>query len=283
MKAKQIADHEGFGHLETGWYDGIPFKSVTINPAPGTATGARGVCYAGRPGGNTAEAHTPEILTAAKAHMLLAGRVADELFHPSAPAISWCKDFEDLAALMPLDNTTLQMHRYCEEHPGDTEGFYQKFKKPVVRLLKSKRGRRAGKALSDALLEAGTLSGAAAVSILEKAWGKPLPPKAIPASKHIALIDEGPNSYEDVLFHLGAYLHVMEEDANRLRGDLPGEEESHLGRIRFYLKMLGLELNAKIKNRGPDHKQVCFKAESLPASRREATGKITPKRNRVTP
>jgi hypothetical protein len=269
------ADHEA-AHALLGWYGGFSIKSVTINPRPEEIPGASGICYVRRESFGISVLQTPEMLTAEKVHLLLAGRISEFLFHPDALTDGWNNDFERLAGLMPQNNLTLRMHRYCEDHPHDVEGFYQRFFKTVVRLLKSKKGQRAIKALSRALLEAGTLSGQACVSILEQAWGKPFPPKAKPVSGHFSITEEGPRNYLDLLFNLSAYLRAMEEDAVRLRGNLMDDEEDHLGRIRIHLKMLRLELNAKIKNRGRDHRQDSFKADSLPASRSGNDGGNTP-------
>jgi hypothetical protein len=243
---KRKSRHEA-AHSFIVWHGGGLISKVTIMPQPGEISGARGICYCASAEGQTITARPSKILTANRVHILIAGRCADELFFPDKPA-GHVQDFEELIALMPDSRETLEMHSF-DRSKKSIEDFYEQFKGPVLKLFRSRRGKRALFALTDALGEAGTLSGAAAVSVLEKAWGKPLPPKAIPASEHIALIDEGPNSYEDVLFHLGAYLRVMEADVNRLRGDLPEEEEDHLGRIHFYLKMLELEINQKIKIR----------------------------------
>jgi hypothetical protein len=254
---KRKARHES-AHSLIVWQEGGLISKVTIMPQPGEISGARGICYCASAEGQTITARPSKILTANRVHVLIAGRCADELFFPDEPA-GHVQDFEELIALMPDSRETLEMHSF-DRSKKSIEDFYDQFKGPVLKLFRSRRGKRALFALTDALRQAGTLSGAAVVSILEKAWGKPLPPKAIPASKHIAVIDKGPHLYPDVLFHLGAYLRAMEEDAIRLRGDLPDEEENHLGRIRIHLKMLRLELDAKIKNRGRDHRQASFKS-----------------------
>lgn len=248
MNAKRAADHEA-SHLVIGWMNGFPIHSVTINPPPGTAPGMAGACYTHRPDGSTVTGLPPEMLNTATAFMIMAGRVSSEIFHPGSSKTGWEQDMRGLAALMPLDDTTLEMHRYCTEHPGNTDGFYETFKGPVFRLLKSKRGSRAVKALSDALSAAGTLSGQAAVSVLEKSWGRPLPPKAIPLAGHVGITDGGPNSYEDILFNLQVYLRAMKADANRLQGELPESKANHLAGVRTYIRLLELEIARKIRKR----------------------------------
>lgn len=241
MKKKQTADHEG-GHALIAWIEGFPLMSVTINPMPGVAPGASGICFTGRQYyGKTELSDAPEILTAAKARVLMAGRVADEFFHSGGPG-GWQQDFKNLAALMPVDDETLSMHRFCKKHPGDTERFFQKFKKPVVDLLKSKRGRKAAKALSKTLLEVGTLSGQAAVNVFDKAWGKSLPKKTLPLSAHVGITIGGPRTYDDVLINLKTFLFAMEHDATYLQGELSNKQEDHLARVRLYLKLLHHEL-----------------------------------------
>ena len=269
---KRDATHES-GHVMQAWIQGRLIERVTIMPLPGEMGDASGICYCSAMG-NTTATGTPRTLTAKQVHLLIAGRCVDELFFPAEPR-GCGKDFEDLTALISEDEETLAMHAF-DRSTKSIEDFYRQFSGPVLKLFRSVRGKRSLFALADVLERAGTLSGAAAVSILEKAWGKPLPPKARPASDHIAITDGGPRVYPDVLFNLGVYLRAMEIDANRLRGDLPDEEENHLGQIRLHLKMLRLELNAKIKNRGRGHRQISFKVESPPGSRPGSGGDKNP-------
>jgi hypothetical protein len=245
---KKTADHEA-AHAVMAIHEGFTVTSITINPMPGTAApGVGGVCYCERPDGGPSPA--PEILSAAKARLLMAGRVSDELFHEDDPRCGWRQDFRDLAALMPADDETLKMHEFCGKHPGDVERFYQRFKGPVVDLLTSRKGRKAGRALSKALLEGGTLSGQCAASVFYKSWGAPPPSKALPISKHIGItLGGGPQTYSDVLINLRTYLWAMTADAGHLRGELSEKEENRLARVRMYLCLLRQELREENSER----------------------------------
>lgn len=276
VQARIISDHEA-AHAVVAWVEGFCIKSLTVNPKPGEFPGSSGICYVGKEDAFMTLLGMPEVLTEAKFNMLVAGRVSEELNYPDVSADGWKFDFDRLAALMPLDNTTLEIHQFCKIHPRDTEGLYRKFTKKVSRILRSKKGRRAVRALSDALLNYGTLSGMAVVDLLEKSWGKPLPPKAKPLPDHFSLTENGPRTFQDLLFNVSAYCRAMSEDTARLRGNLSDKEENRLGRIRLYLRFLELEIAAggkKLRRLGT--KRISVKADPPPESRSGGGGECNP-------
>jgi len=249
---QKTANHEA-AHALVRWVNGFVIDHVTINPSlletlP-KGENAQGVIYTRDPSrdGHTDIIQHPKYLRSGEADSIIAGRVAEELFHKGDPQKGWAQDFRDLAALMPVDDRTLAMHQFCSTNPGQTEKFYRKFRKQVLDILSSKAGKRAHKAVSKALQNAGTLSGQAAVQILEKSWGKPLPAQAVPASGHVGLTLAGAKTYSDVLINLRTYSRVMKEEANRLRGSLSQKKEEHLSKVRFYLALLQLELGSEQK------------------------------------
>ena len=144
------------------------------------------------------------------------------------------KDFEDILLLQPLDSATLEMHAFAREK-GTLDDFYKRFKDPVDKILRSRKGRKAIKALSTALLNTGTLSGFEAVTILEKSWGQPLPDRAKLAHGHCALKTNKALTYGGLLQSLKIYLRIMIEDINNNRGEYEDCENDHIGKIRHWL------------------------------------------------
>ena len=234
MNAKRTACHEA-AHCLIAWLYGYRITMVTISPIPETVPqNIDGVCrVSAQPDGGTM--CEPRNLTPGKVYYLMAGRVADDLFFPDEPYGS-AVDFENIILMLPPNNVTLKMLAF-DRNKETIEAFYKKFKTPVKNILKSSKGKRALKMLARALLKVGTLSGAEAVSILEKSWGKPLPVLAAPAKDHCGLTEKGPKTYTDLLRSLSIYHEVMLEDIKRLRFELEGTESDRIDRIWSHLLM----------------------------------------------
>jgi len=184
----------------------------------------------------------------------MAGRVSDDLFHSGGPP-GHVQDFKNLKALLPLDDETLRMHDWSRTEKS-TEDFYQMFRGPVVKLLRSRRGRRAHRTLAAALLNHQTLSGQHAVEILREAWGDPLPPRALPPEDHCEVIDKGPANHEELLRSIRGLAGLALNDCESMSG--LGDEGEILGRQRVenILRLLiGLCRPQKItaKQRGECH------------------------------
>ncbi|MBU1054858.1 MAG: hypothetical protein KKC46_13680 [Proteobacteria bacterium] len=235
MNAKRIAYHEA-GHALIGWYYGFRIGKVTINPPLEIAQkdGVSGLCEM-FPffSGHTELVAKEDLLSAEKVYFGIAGRVADDLFYPKESFASG-KDFENIVQMLPSNKITLQMHEF-DLKKNSIEDFYRRFKNPVAKIMRSRKGKKALKALSSSLLRAGTISGAEAVSILEKAWGKPAPVKSKPSEDHMSITSKGPKTYNDALRSLEAFLAIMLRDINHVRFDLEDHEQNHINNIRHFL------------------------------------------------
>ena len=227
---KYILIHES-GHALLFWYYGFILYSVTVFADPETNFAGCVRCDCEQGGTTFIQ---PNTLSAARVHAMIAGRVATEVFLPEMPTGNVPSvDFENLEKLKPPDDETLRMLQWKAENPdATTDDFFQAFKKPVVRILKSKPARRGISALCKALEKAGTLSGAEAAAILSEAWGDPQPSLALPVERHMALTDKGPQNYEDLLRWLRAYSNAIQSDIRRLRdGCFTDAENDHLDRL----------------------------------------------------
>ncbi|MBU2623433.1 MAG: hypothetical protein KKD92_14065 [Proteobacteria bacterium] len=240
MNKKRVAYHES-AHALIGWCFGYSLKMVSINPQIEASPDMGGICRASPPG-RTEVFSEPAILAAESVYFSIAGRVSDDLFFPGEPDGSK-KDFLDVVLMLPPDDTTLRMNAFPRQK--SIEDFYRRFKAPVKKILKSSKGKKALKALSLALLKAGTLSGAEAVFILEKSWGKPLPAKARPAADHCSIKDQGVSTYNGLLQSLGTYMSIMFEDINRLRCEFEESENDHINSVRHYMLLVKAHLLSK--------------------------------------
>jgi len=130
------------------------------------------------------------------------------------------------------------------QHPNtDIDAFYQRFKKRVLRILQSKKGKQALDSLTAKLIQTGLLSGCQAVAIIERAWGRPLPKRALPSSQHGDLFIGGPQNYFDLIRELAVCANVMDSDIESLRGRLSDTDNDRIEMIKQSL--LGLRLTLK--------------------------------------
>jgi len=234
MNALRVAFHEA-AHALVAWYYGFFLSKVTIQPQLGDPQNVAGLCRATHNDGFTDVAAGPRTLSSESVFFTLAGKACDDLYFPAEPP-GHLYDFRILARMQPTDNWTRRMHEF-PRNKKSLDDFFEAFKGPVVRLLSSKRGKRALTALADALIKHDTISGAGAVEILEKTWGKPLPRRAIPAAQHANLTNEKPKSYLDMLRLINAHIDLMQGDIQQLRGDDSPECE-HLDKIWLKLQIL---------------------------------------------
>ncbi len=222
MKKRPEIAHEA-GHAIMFWYYGFALSKVTVQPEP-AAGNVAGYCKALAPDfGNTA----------GHVFALAAGRAAMEIYCPAIPSgNSHSFDFETIKKMALPGSAILAMHQWRLDNPsGSMEQFYQEFKKPVIKVLKSKPARRAMSALSKSLGKAGTLSGATAAAIILKAWGDPPPALALPVEKHMGMTDKGPQCLDDLIRSIQTYIRLMQADIKGLRDAGTEEENERLERI----------------------------------------------------
>ena len=141
MNAKRVAVHES-SHAFVGWVYGFNLSLVTISPPPGMTSNAAGLCKASKFEGRTEVITDPTTLTAERFYLLSAGRQADEIYFPTEPNLSGA-DFAEIASMLPADDVVLDMYRFNWKKEN-LEAFYQRFKKPVEKLLRSRKARKEG-------------------------------------------------------------------------------------------------------------------------------------------
>jgi hypothetical protein len=151
----------------------------------------------------------------------MAGRAGTDVLCPEIPpSHGHTGDFTTIEKLYSLDKETLEMHRWRLENPAaDIEAFYQRFKKPIENIIRSKRGTRAVKALVRCLEKHGQVSGFEAVRILEKAWGEPRPRWALPAEFHKCINEDGEKCFPDLMREILLYVKILKEKILPLRDD----------------------------------------------------------------
>jgi len=237
-----IAIHEA-GHALIAWYYGFRLDKVTLSPSPGKYLGA---CFASC--GRVDFAGMPLTLSAHSVYVKFAGRIATELYCPGHEG-GYDLDFNDVVAMMPEDRETLKMHSFdCRK--GSIEDFFHRFNGPAVRILKSKKGKKALMALTSELVKSGTLSGAAVADIFEKNWGKPLPRKAIPVDGHLAVLNQRPKSYTGLMQELVSLTQLMQHDIDSLKWQLNDDDWGKLHKIKLYLSFLEIEID-RVKGQHP--------------------------------
>jgi len=228
---RKTAEHEA-AHALVGWQGGRRIESITIDPQR-VGIDARGVCFLSA--GRVDLIGAPESLTADQAHYLMAGRVSDDLFFPGGRP-GHGQDFKRLEALLSLDDETLRMHAFPREE--GMEAFYERFRGPVVKLLRSRRGRRAHKALAATLMEHRTLSGRHAAEVLREAWGTPLPPRALPLDDHCSITDKRPSSHAELFRHVRGLVALALSDCEAMRGYGKPKEILRRQRVENLLRLL---------------------------------------------
>jgi len=207
------AIHES-GHAVVGWYFGMTIQMVSIQSGrhpDGTECG--GITKSMFPDSERVEAVNHRMFTLPRVLELFAGRAAIDCLCPDMPpGNGHCHDFDTIKSLLAPDEEILQMHKWRTEHPdSDTEDFYQEFKPLLLDIINSSPGRRAIKALSRSLLKERQLSGCLAVEIMEKTWGEPLPPWALPAEMHKSIVEEGPRSFADAMNEILVYMSLLKK------------------------------------------------------------------------
>lgn len=228
---RKTADHEA-AHALMGWIAGQRIESITIDPR---RTGdSQGVCYLS--GGRIGVVGEPKSLTADRAHFLMAGRVSDDLFHPGGRP-GHGQDFRNLEDLLPLDDDILRMHEWSRTEKS-IEDFYQAFRGPVVKILRSRRGRLAHRALAAALLKHQTLSGQHAVEILREAWGDPPPPRALPPEDHCSIIDKRPANHDELFRSIRGLASLALADCEAMQGRGTMKEIRQRQRAEHLLRLL---------------------------------------------
>lgn len=208
------AIHES-GHALIGWYHGLTLHSVSIQAGQlDRETEFDGISKSYFPESGRVESVNHRMFTAPRVLELLAGRAATDLLCPDIPpGYGHRHDFETVKNLFALDQDVLSMHSWRIQHPeAGTEAFYQNFKTSIYKIISSKRGNRSIKALSHALLKSGQLSGREAARILSKSWGKPLPPWTLPTEQHKAMVEEGPQTFNDLMSKILVYMRIIKKE-----------------------------------------------------------------------
>lgn len=216
-----VAIHEST-HALIGWFFGMILELVSI--MPGTlknGPGYSGHCKAFLSDGGRAESIHFQSFSVPLVYELMAGRCGTDILCPEIPRGNSHKtDFKRIVELKLLDETTLEMARFRVENPGaETELFYQHFKKPIEKIISSKRGTRAIKALARVLIKHGQVSGFEAVRIFEKVWGEPRPRWALPAERHKNIVERGEKSFPDLMNEILLYVRILKEIILPLRDD----------------------------------------------------------------
>ncbi|OPY65976.1 MAG: hypothetical protein A4E63_02724 [Syntrophorhabdus sp. PtaU1.Bin050] len=221
MTIKRIAVHEA-AHCLTAWFYGLRVEEVGIQVNPLAAQGERqGFCSA---------TSVVASVNPYEMYFSMAGPLADDM---TCKKHSLNGDFEMMRDSFNLFRDTQQMYEFCKANPKATfEAFFETFKVPVIKLLQSRKGKKALKALSTELLESRTLSGAKAVSILEKAWGFPLPEMALPANKHGQGLTSKPRTLDDLRSRLFLYVDALDNNLESLRGMLSESENTLMDRMK---------------------------------------------------
>jgi len=201
-------------HALVGWHFGMTIQLVSIQPGRHPdGTEYDGITKSLFPDNQRVDAVNHRMFTLPRVLELLAGRAGTDCLCPDMPpGNGHCHDFDTVKSLLAPDEEILRMHKWRTEHPdSDTEDFYQEFKPLLFDIINSPPGRRAIKALSRALLKERQLSGRLAVEIMEKAWGDPLPPWALPAEMHKSIVEEGPRSFPDAMNEILIYMSLLKK------------------------------------------------------------------------
>lgn len=236
---KIIADHES-AHALAAWFYGLKISEVKIFYDP--------LCSAGedKPRGHCVTKPPCHAMLAAEMYCSMAGSLMDELNEKKDFRQYSLKngDFALIQTSSRLSHETLKMYEWFRARPdGTVADFIKAFKKPVLRLLKSRKGRRAVTALSSELMKTGLLSGVQSVSIIEKAWGVPLPKTALPNSKHGVLLTNAVRTFDDLISRLSFYVHLMDDQLESLSGTLSDHENDVLDGFKKPIVWLKLVLN----------------------------------------
>jgi hypothetical protein len=177
-------------------------------------------------------------------YIMISGRAAVEAIMPKIDQGNGHRvDFKELSNLYSLDDETIQMHKWRKKHPKfNPEEFYQRFKNPLIKQFRSRRGRKAIKALSDVLLKYGKISGRESVKILQEAYGKPYPPGALPASRHGEITEEPPKCFPDCIATVNILTNAIRETVMPLRNDEKNSKKQNEILERIYNKLLFLNI-----------------------------------------
>jgi hypothetical protein len=172
----------------------------------------------------------------------MAGKCSTDLFCPGSESDrGHIPDFIEAWRKARPDHETVLLLRWLDENPGsDPDDLYSYMKPQIESVLTSRQGRRAIKALAKELLRVGAVSGQRAAGVLAKAWGAPLPEKALPVSKHLALTAGRPTSFDDLIRAAKQYTALMTADVRALRDSCTDEENEHLDSVWAHLVHLGL-------------------------------------------
>lgn len=213
---RQKAAHE-VGHAIVYWNTGMIINGLSILPGEhpdGTEFDGNIKVELPEAGGECGSLN-PKLFTVPQALGLMAGRAATELFYPDTPPISYRHDFKSLEGLLSFDKELVSMADWRQRNPAaSVEDFYQQFKVLIFRVIKSKRGKRCVKALTAALLKHRQLSGRSVVKVLEKAWGTPFPPHALPADQHQSIAPkwEEPQCFADAMNKVLVYMGLLKKE-----------------------------------------------------------------------
>jgi hypothetical protein len=243
MSIKIIADHES-AHCFIYYFNGFKIEHVRICVDPlRTFQEPQGFCYA---------TSSRPAVSAAQIYCTMAGTVQDEINAVKYPTQKYGPSVADLNAIkgdFRLCRETMAMHEYFRDHPtADITEFIHAFQKPVLNLLRSRRGSRAVAALSSELMKITALTGAEAVSIIEKAYGQPLPPMALPASRHGISFTNKVTNLDELLSRLRLYAYGMDMELETLDGTLVDWENEFMTRLKGCLLQLQFAMSEKVVN-----------------------------------
>jgi len=214
------AIHES-SHALISWFYGLTLLAVSIQPGTKEGVEFEGICKAQFADSSRVESVSHHFFTVPRVYQLIAGRCGTDLLCPEIPPSNGHGgDFRTLEKLYSLDKETLAMHQWRRNNPGaDAEAFFRRFKKPVEKIIASKRGTRAIKALARVLKKHGQVSGFEAVRIFEKVWGEPRPLWALPAEFHKSITEEGEKCFPDLMREILLYVKILKEKILPLRDD----------------------------------------------------------------
>jgi hypothetical protein len=255
----EIARHEA-AHALAGWFFGSRIQQVQLTFDP---------LAEGRAGGFSFARAQRFVLSAPEVYTVMAGFIQGRL-DGHARESCMTSDFLNLRNNLRLGGATLHMLQWIRAHPhGSVHQFIDNFKGPVQRLLRSKKGQKAVKALADALLKHTTLSGASAVKILERAWRKPYPKAALPCSEHEDLLPLASEvkTLDELLDRTRILCGIINDDLETLRGRLTASENETIDRVKKALLTLLFSLDKNQPESGDTP------ARSFPPARVPVSGK----------